>query len=67
MATRDLAAMAAAGLLEPVGENGNIAIETYCQNGRWHREDGPAVIEYDEKGNVVTEEYYLKGQLVSNE
>ena len=36
----------------------------YCINGLLHRENGPALIEWDKQGNVIKEEYYLNGSKV---
>ena len=41
--------------------NGGIMEESYCFHDRLHREDGPAVIEYDECGSICAEERWLDG------
>jgi hypothetical protein len=45
--------------------NGSICIEKYYINGKRHREDGPAVIEYynNEDGSIRFQQYYLNGEL----
>jgi hypothetical protein len=35
--------------------------ESYCVHDRFHRLNGPAVIEYDETGGVYAEESWLEG------
>lgn len=41
--------------------SGRLMEESYCFHDRCHREDGPAVIEYDERGSVIGEECWLHG------
>ena len=36
-------------------------IYKYYINGKLHREDGPAWIEWDKNGNIIKQEYYLNG------
>jgi hypothetical protein len=40
---------------------GKLMEENYCYHDRCHREDGPAVVEYDEYGRIVSEEHWLYG------
>lgn len=42
-------------------ENGQVMIQEWYRNGKYHREAGPAVIEYAEDGRVKAEKYYLDG------
>lgn len=39
--------------------------EIYRKNGKWHREDGPAVIRYDEFGRIDAKSYYINGKHLS--
>jgi hypothetical protein len=41
-------------------EHGQIAEERYYQNGRLHRENGPAVVRYDWDGVTAIEEWYYR-------
>jgi hypothetical protein len=41
--------------------------EKHFKDGALHRDDGPAVITYDDKGKIATEAYYLEGEKVSKE
>jgi len=41
--------------------NGKVAIECYYNNGQKHRENGPAVIIYNNDGGVNISHYYLRG------
>ena len=43
-------------------ENGNISSEHYYLNGKYHREDGPAIISYYLNGQIQSEDYCLNGQ-----
>jgi hypothetical protein len=36
----------------------------HFKDGNLHKEDGPAVIFYDDKGNVVDKEYWLNGEKI---
>lgn len=37
----------------------------YDSKERYHKRDGPAFVEYDEDGNIVAEEFYIHGNLIS--
>lgn len=38
----------------------NILIsESWKRRGEYHREDGPAIIRWDEKGNLINEKFFL--------
>jgi antitoxin component YwqK of YwqJK toxin-antitoxin module len=39
--------------------------ESYYLNGKRHREDGPALIQYNENGNIKSEKYYLNGKKIT--
>lgn len=39
----------------------------YRKGEKYHREDGPAIIDYDQNGKVAGEEYYLDGRKYSKE
>ena len=41
--------------------NGNKEKEWYVYNGMYHRENGPAIIDYDINGDVVITEYWCMG------
>ena len=41
--------------------SGNIRREYYFLNNKYHRENGPAIIWYNENGNILEETYYLNG------
>lgn len=41
--------------------------ERHFKDGVLHRDDGPALIEYDDKGKVVKEVYYLEGEKTTKE
>jgi antitoxin component YwqK of YwqJK toxin-antitoxin module len=43
--------------------NGNINSEGHRLNGKFHREDGPAIIYYYENGNIRYIEYRLDGEM----
>jgi len=43
-------------------ENGQIRYEIYHLNGKLHRTDGPAYIDYYENGQAYREEYFLSGE-----
>lgn len=47
-------------------EDGEILTETYFHNGKKHRLVGPAKLFYD-KGEVVSEEYYLDDLLIDKQ
>jgi antitoxin component YwqK of YwqJK toxin-antitoxin module len=47
-------------------KNDKITNEAYFKNGVRHREDGPAIIEYFEDGNIASCEYWLDGHLIKN-
>ena len=42
--------------------NGNKEKEWYVYNGMFHREDGPAIIEYNINGDTVMAEYYCNNK-----
>jgi antitoxin component YwqK of YwqJK toxin-antitoxin module len=42
--------------------DGHIYFEEYSLNGKYHRLDGPAFIEYYKSGNIYMEQYYLNGE-----
>lgn len=44
--------------------SGQVMIQEWYRDGKYHREDGPAVIEYAENGRVKAEKYYLDGEEV---
>ena len=44
-------------------DNGNISSEQYFLNGKYHRENGPAIIRYYQDGKIEHESYYLNGIL----
>lgn len=41
--------------------------EKHFKNGMLHREDGPAVIEYDTGGKIVKESYFIEGEKTTKE
>ena len=43
-------------------KNGQIYFEGWCKKGEYHREDGPARIEYNENGQIHYKEWYLNGR-----
>ena len=51
---------------EPVityySSNGQKQYEEYYLNGKWHREDGPAIQSWWENGQKESEFYYLNGK-----
>jgi len=47
-------------------KNGQIRYECYCINGVLHREDGPALIYYD-NGKIVSKYYYINGEEITDE
>ena len=40
-------------------DSGKVFSERYSLNDKWHREDGPAYIWYNESGKISSEWYYL--------
>ena len=42
-----------------------IAFEIWMAGNQYHRLDGPAYIEYNEKGKIVKESYYIKNEYFS--
>ena len=48
-------------------DNGNIEREYYCLNGEYHRNDGPAKIEYWENGNIKREKYFINDKEIIDE
>lgn len=45
-------------------------VETYHKKGNvkyWHREDGPAQIEYNEDGSIAYETYWVNDEYLSKE
>lgn len=42
--------------------HGKIYREEYYFNGKYHREDGPAIIWYDKNGKVEIESYFLNAE-----
>lgn len=42
-------------------ENGQMLVQEWYKDGKYHREAGPAVIEYAEDGQVKAEKYFLDG------
>jgi len=47
--------------------NGTLVYEQYIKNGKFHRETGPAVISYDELGNITGTSYAWKDKFLSQE
>ena len=47
-------------------EDGKTEYKLYFQNRKYHKENGPAVIEYDKDGNIEKEEYYLNGKQITD-
>jgi len=56
--------------------NGNLYREVYClvpeikdiidiTSAIWHREDGPALIQYGFHGNIVSEFYYINDEMLN--
>ena len=45
-------------------ENGNIKEERWYKNNKYHRDNGPAIICYNENQNIINEEFYLNGKKV---
>jgi len=43
-------------------ENGKISSEFYYLNDKYHRTEGPAIIQYYENGKIRSEDYYIEGQ-----
>jgi hypothetical protein len=43
--------------------NGRITSVAYYQNGKPHREDGPAIIFYGEDGSIIEEYWHVAGRL----
>ena len=48
-------------------ENGKKKREEWYKDNELHRDDGPAVSQWDESGNIVKEEYWLNGIEVDEE
>jgi antitoxin component YwqK of YwqJK toxin-antitoxin module len=48
-------------------ENGIIGSKIWYKNNEIHRDNKPALIEYDIKGNIIKENYYLDGKLVEKQ
>lgn len=46
-------------------DNGSLTSTIWRNNGRLHREDGPAEIYYDEEGDVEVEAYHINGKELS--
>lgn len=46
-------------------EDGATKTEEYMKAGKLHRENGPAVISYDDMGVVVEEKWFLDGREVA--
>lgn len=45
--------------------NGNVKTKTYFnEKKKWHNENGPAHIEYNENGEILKQLYYLNGKQV---
>lgn len=42
-------------------DDGKLHTKEYCKDNKYHREDGPAVIWYNKKGEVIREWYYING------
>ena len=42
--------------------NGKIKKEKYFKDGRFHRLNGPAIINYNEKGDIVKKIYFINGK-----
>lgn len=45
-------------------ENGNIKKMISYRDGKIHNEYNPAIIEFNENGDVIYEAFYLKGELI---
>lgn len=46
-------------------KNGSIKREKYTESfGALHRDNGPALVEYDKNRNVICEEYYISGNFI---
>lgn len=39
----------------------------YNAKGQYHREGGPAIITYDDCGEIIEEQYYINGKRIKNE
>ncbi len=43
-------------------KNGSLKLVEYRVNNKLHRENGAAIIEYDERKNIISYQYYLNGK-----
>lgn len=55
--------MSEAEIKEIYDAKGNLIIRCWYKDGKLHRENGPAWIEYDENGKVIEERWYQMGRL----
>ena len=43
--------------------NDRVHLQVWYKDGEFHREGNPAVIEYDQNGQIESEEYYVNGEM----
>ena len=48
-------------------DDGQLVYEAYFMNDTWHNPNGPAYREWDAKGQLILEEYWLHGKELTKE
>jgi len=45
--------------------NNNREFEAWYKNDQWHRDDGPAVVSYDGRGEISYEQWWKNNKLIN--